>query len=65
MLVLKMTMMEGRTNEQKEALISRLSEAASERLGWPLQEVRMVIYEVSKNEWGIAGRSVADQEKGA
>lgn len=62
MLVLKLTMMEGRTAEQKEELILRLSEASARHLGWPLEEARMVIYEVSKNDWGIAGRSVAKRE---
>ena len=62
MLVIKTTMMEGRTSEQKEALIRRLSETAAEELGWPLEEVRVVIYEVSKNDWGIAGESVAKRE---
>lgn len=62
MLVIKTTMMEGRTSEQKEALIRRLSETAADELGWPLEEVRVVIYEVSKNDWGIAGESVAKRE---
>lgn len=62
MLVIKTTMMEGRTMEQKEALIRRLSETAADELGWPLEEVRMVIYEVPKNHWGIAGDSVAKRE---
>lgn len=48
--------------EQKEALIRRLSETAADELGWPLEEVRTVIYEVSKNDWGIAGESVAKRE---
>lgn len=63
MLVIKTTMMEGRTEEQKEALIRRVSEVAAEELGWPLEEVRMVIYEVSKQDWGIAGASVAERER--
>lgn len=62
MFVLKITMMEGRTEGQKNELIERLSEAASRQLGWPLEDVRVVIYEVSKNEWGIAGRSVSQRE---
>jgi 4-oxalocrotonate tautomerase len=61
-LVIKTTMMEGRTAEQKEALIRRISEAAAEELGWPLEEVRAVIYEVSKVDCGIAGSSAAKQE---
>lgn len=61
--VLKITMIEGRTAEQKDELISQLSEAAAENLGWPLEEVRVAIYEVSKHEWGIGGRSVAQRQK--
>ncbi|MEW6635313.1 MAG: 2-hydroxymuconate tautomerase family protein [Actinomycetota bacterium] len=62
MLVIKLTMMEGRTSEQKEALIRRLSEAAAVELDCPPEEVRMVIYEVSRQEWGIGGKSVAKRE---
>ena len=51
--------------EQKDALIRRLSEAAADELGWPLEEVRVAIYEVSKNDWGIAGESVAKKESEA
>nr|BBH92365.1 4-oxalocrotonate tautomerase [Thermogemmatispora argillosa] len=64
MLVLKVTMMEGRSEEQKERLIRLLSEAASRELGHPLDEVRVIIYEVPKRNWGIGGRSVASREAG-
>jgi 4-oxalocrotonate tautomerase len=63
MLVLKVTMMEGRTPEQKEALIRRLSEAAARTFGYTLEEVRVLIYEVPKGNWGIGGRSVARREE--
>ena len=59
MLVLKVTMAEGRTIEQKEALIAWLWQAAASHLGWPLEEVRVAIYEVGEHEWGIGGRSIA------
>ncbi|QIN79994.1 4-oxalocrotonate tautomerase [Rubrobacter marinus] len=65
MLVIKTTMMEGRTAEQKEALIRRLSEVAAEELGWPVEDVRVVIYEVTKQDWGIAGSSVLERERKA
>ena len=65
MLVIKTTMMEGRTAEQKEALIRRLSEVAVEELGWPVEDVRVVIYEVTKQDWGIAGSSVSEREREA
>ena len=59
MRVLKVTMARGRTPEQNEALIAQLSQAAAEHLDWPLEEVRVAIYQVGDHEWGIGGRSVA------
>lgn len=59
MLVLKITMAQGRTPEQKEQLIAQLSQAATSHLGWSLEEVRVAIYEVGEYEWGIGGRSIA------
>jgi 4-oxalocrotonate tautomerase len=65
MLVLKVTMAQGRTPEQKEALIAQLSRAAAKHLDWPLEEVRVAIYEVGDYEWGIGGRSIAARRKEA
>jgi 4-oxalocrotonate tautomerase len=65
MLVLKITMAQGRMPEQKEQLIAQLSQAAATHLDWPLEEVRVAIYEVSEQEWGIGGRSVAARRKDA
>ena len=65
MLVLKITMAQGRTPEQKEALIAQLSRAAAEHLDWPLEEVRVAIYEVGDYEWGIGGRSLAARRNDA
>ena len=64
MLILRVTMVEGRTAEQKAALMQRLSLAASRHLGAPLEQVRLVIYEVPRAHWGIGGRSLAEVENG-
>lgn len=58
-------MMAGRTAEQKDELIGRLSKAASRHLEWPAGDVRVIIYDVSRDDWGIAGRSVTAREEGA
>ena len=63
MFVIKVTMMGGRTAEQKAELIHRLSAAAARRLDWPLDDVRVIIYELAKDDWGIAGRSVTERER--
>jgi len=60
MIVLKMTMMAGRTFEQKAELIRRLSEAAANHLNKPLSDVRFVLYEVPHTNWGIGGRTVTE-----
>jgi len=61
--VIKVTMMAGRTAEQKAELIPRLSKAAARHLDWPMGDARVIIYEVSKDDWGIAGRSVTERER--
>jgi 4-oxalocrotonate tautomerase len=55
MPLIQVTMVEGRTTEQKHALIRNLSASMSETLGVPLERIRVAIYEVSSDEWGIGG----------
>ena len=63
MLVMKVTMVEGRTPEQKAQLMERLTRAAR-HLGWPEEQVRLIIYEVPKAHWAIGGVPMADPRKG-
>jgi 4-oxalocrotonate tautomerase len=55
MPLIQVTMVEGRTTDQKHALIRNLSASMSETLGVPLERIRVAIYEVSPDEWGIGG----------
>lgn len=55
MLVIKVTMLEGRTSEQKAELIRRLNEAASRHLNEPASDIRIIIYEVPPSNWGAGG----------
>lgn len=55
----QITMLEGRTKEQKHDLIRRLTDATAEALGGDPQRIRVVIYEVSSDEWGIGGEPVS------
>jgi 4-oxalocrotonate tautomerase len=52
--------MEGRSVEQKRAVIEKVTQALHEALGAPKENVRVVIQEVAKTNWGIAGVSAAD-----
>ena len=62
MLVLRVTMVEGRTAEQCATLMQRLSECAARHFDLPLEEARLVIYEIPKTHWGVGGRSLAERE---
>lgn len=53
-------MIEGRTEEQKRAVIEKVTQALVEALGAPQQNVRVLISEVPKTNWGIAGVSAKD-----
>lgn len=48
-------MMSGRTSQQKEALISEVTDAVVSSISAPKDNVRVIISEVPKNEYGIGG----------
>lgn len=56
---IQVTMMEGRTVEQKHALIKGLTDATAAALGGDPQRIRVALYEVSTDEWGIGGEPVS------
>ena len=53
-------MIEGRTEEQKRAVIEKVSAALVEATGTPITNVRVWIQDVPKENWGIAGVSAKD-----
>jgi len=55
----QVTLMEGRTVEQKHDLIKKVTDAVSDALGGDPQRIRVAIYEVSSDDWGIGGVPVA------
>jgi 4-oxalocrotonate tautomerase len=56
---LQVTLLEGRTVEQKHDLIRRLTDATAEALGGDPGRIRVAIYEVSADDWGIGGVPVS------
>ncbi len=52
---IQITMLEGRTADQKHELMRRLTEATAESLGGDPERIRVAIYEVSKDDWAIGG----------
>lgn len=56
MPLIEVTMVEGRTTEQKAALIAKLTDAAVEAVGAPIETIRVCIREIPGENWGIAGK---------
>lgn len=52
---IQVTMLEGRTVEQKHDLMRRLTDATAEALGGDPERIRVALYEVSADEWAIGG----------
>ena len=52
--------MEGRTEEQKRAVIEKVTAALVEAVGVPIETVRGLITEVPKSQWGIGGKTAKD-----
>ncbi len=55
MIFLKVTMMVGRTVEQKTRLMERLTEAAHRHLNEPREDVRVIIYDIPPTDWSVGG----------
>lgn len=53
-------MMEGRTEDQKRAVVEKVSAALVEATGAPKEAIRVWISEVPKTNWGIAGQTAKD-----
>ncbi len=53
-------MLEGRSEEQKRAVIEKVTDALVEAVGAPRETVRVWIHDMPKENWGIAGVSAKD-----
>lgn len=53
MPIINVNMMEGRTSEQKEALIKAVAEAVMTSIGAPEENIRVLITEFPKSHWGL------------
>ncbi|MDA9802872.1 2-hydroxymuconate tautomerase family protein [bacterium] len=56
---IQVTMMEGRTVEQKHELMKQLTEAVVNSIGSDPSRVRVAIYEVTPDEWAVAGEAMS------
>jgi 4-oxalocrotonate tautomerase len=63
MPIATINMLEGRTDEQKEKLIVKMTEAINEAIDAPIPSIRIIINEMPKQHFGIAGKSVKKMGK--
>ncbi|MEI4768956.1 2-hydroxymuconate tautomerase [Psychrobacillus sp. FJAT-51614] len=54
-------MLEGRTEEQKKALVEKVTAAVSETSNAPVENVVVFIEEMPKNHYAVAGKRFSDQ----
>ena len=62
MPIVTVKMIEGRTEEQKRNLCERVSEVVAETTGAPIQNVSVIIEEMSKNHYATGGKRLSDSE---
>ena len=53
-------LMEGRTEDQKRAVIEKVTAAVVEAVGAPVENVRVWIHDMPKTTWGIGGKTAKD-----
>jgi 4-oxalocrotonate tautomerase len=52
---------EGRTDEQKKALIQKVTQAFVETLGTQPESVWITVQDVPRAQWGIGGKTLAER----
>lgn len=55
-------MIEGRSEDQKKALVEKVTAAVSETTGASEDKVVVFIEEMSKNHYAVGGKRLSDQE---
>ena len=63
MPLIQATILEGRTQAQKEAFFKAVTQAAVETLNVKPEQVRVVINQVPTTHWAIGGICVAERDK--
>jgi len=62
---IQVTMLEGRSVEQKQELMRKLNSAAAEVLGGDPNRIRIALIEVTGDDWGIGGESFNSLQAGS
>jgi 4-oxalocrotonate tautomerase len=60
MPIVNIQIMEGRSPEKIKSLIARVTDTVAEELESPKERIRVLVTEVPKTHWGIAGVPASD-----
>lgn len=63
MPLVEIHLLEGRTDEQKRALLAAVTAAVHDSIGAPIESIRVWVQEFSPKEYMIAGTLAADRKK--
>lgn len=64
MPIIRVEMFEGRTGDQKRALVRELTDAFIRTCGSKPDSVQVVLIDVAKENWGAAGELYSDKSPG-
>ncbi|HEU5104011.1 MAG TPA: 2-hydroxymuconate tautomerase family protein [Roseiflexaceae bacterium] len=64
MPIVRIELLEGRAPELKEELIRRVTEAVTTTLAVQPAQVRVLLYELPPQHWGVSGQSKAAKDEG-
>ncbi|MCF3933452.1 4-oxalocrotonate tautomerase [Acuticoccus sp. M5D2P5] len=63
MPIIRVELLEGRTTEQKRALVKEVTEAFVRTCGGNAASLQVVIHDVQTENWGSGGELIADKKK--
>lgn len=64
MPTLRVELMEGRTLEQKKALVQALTKAVVDTLGSKAESVDILLYDIKRHDWATGGELWSDKGAG-
>jgi 4-oxalocrotonate tautomerase len=62
MPVIQITMLAGRTAQQKRRIAQRVTETVAEEAGTPREAIFVAFYEVSKESYALGGQLIPDRQ---
>ncbi|MDY7224318.1 2-hydroxymuconate tautomerase [Halalkalibacterium halodurans] len=61
MPIVTVKFLEGRSDEQKRALVERVTKAVAETIQANPEKIHVVLEEMRKDHYGVAGKRISDQ----